>query len=96
MRLPDYKGVKCPILAIYAQRNTAEQWFPSLPYMDSLNQRKVVNDFMPAWKKYYRAEINRLKKEKPDAEIREIPGADHYVFLTHSDQTEKLIKTFLK
>ncbi len=58
VRLPDYKAIKCPALAIYGQRNTAQQWFASYPYMDSINQQKAINDFMTAWKKYYTAEIS--------------------------------------
>jgi hypothetical protein len=64
--------------------------------MDSINQQKAINDFMPAWKKYYTAEISRFKSEKPDGIIKEIRGGDHYVFLTHPDETEKLIRDFLK
>lgn len=96
VRLLDYKGVKCPALAIYGQRNTAEQWFASFPYMDSTNQQKAVNNFMPAWKTYYTTEINRFKTEKPDGIVKEILGADHYTFLTHPDETERLIRAFLK
>jgi non-heme chloroperoxidase len=96
VRLPDYKGVKCPALAIYGQRNTAEQWFASFPYMDSAKQKKAVNNFMPAWKTYYTTEINRFRTEKPDGVVKEILGADHYTFLTHPDETERLIRAFLK
>ncbi len=96
VRLPDYKGVKCPALAIYGQRNTAQQWFASFPYMDSTNQQKAVNIFMPAWKTYYTTEMNRFKTEKPDGIVKELPGADHYTFLTHPKETERLIRAFLK
>ena len=92
---PNYKGIRCPALAIYGQRNTAEQWFPSYPYMDSTNQQKAVNEFMPSWKMYYAEELNRFKNEIPYGLIKEILGADHYVFLTNSDETEKIVREFI-
>jgi hypothetical protein len=64
--------------------------------MDSANQKKAVNNFMPAWKTYYTTEINRFKTEKPDGIVNEILRADHYTFLTHPDETERLIRAFLK
>lgn len=93
---PDYKGIKCDALAIYAQRNTAQQWFAAYSYMDSSTQQKAVNEFMPEWKKYYTAEINRFKNETVKGKVEEIPNADHYVFLTNPNETERLIKAFLK
>jgi pimeloyl-ACP methyl ester carboxylesterase len=95
VRVQNYKNIKCPALAIYGQRNTAEQWFPSYPYMDSKNQQKAVNDFMPEWNKYYAEEVNRFKNEVPHGLIKEIPGADHYVFLTNPEETEKLVRDFI-
>jgi non-heme chloroperoxidase len=95
LRLQNYEAVKCPALAIYGQRNTAQQWFASYSSMDAANQQKAMNDFMPAWKMYYAAEINRFKSEKPDGRVKEISGADHYVFLTNPGETEKLIREFL-
>lgn len=92
---PNYEGIRCPALAIYGQRNTAEQWFPSYQYMDSTNQQKAVNEFMPAWKKYYTEELNRFKNEIPHGLIKEIVGADHYVFLTNPDETEKMVREFI-
>ncbi len=94
--LPNYSAIKSPALAIYGQRNTAQQYFAAFPLMDSVNQQKAINEFMPAWKSYYNEEISRFKSEKPDGWVKEIPGADHYVFLTHPDETEKLIRAFLK
>ena len=96
VRLPNYKAIKSPALAIYGQRTTAKQWFASYPYMDAANQQKAVTEFMPAWKKYYSQEVSRFRNEIPNGIVSEIPAADHYVFLTHPDKTEKLIRDFLK
>jgi len=96
IKVPDYNSIKCPALAIYGERNTVQEWFPSFPLMDSVNQQIATNEFMPEWKKYYDAEINRFKNEKADGIVKEIPGADHYIFLTHPEATEKIIKEFLK
>jgi non-heme chloroperoxidase len=93
---PDYKGLKCEALAIYAQRNTAQQWFAAYPYMDLATQQKAVNEFMPKWKKYYAAEINRFRNETVKGKVEEIPNAGHYVFLTNPNETERLIRVFLK
>ena len=95
VRLPDYKSVKSPALAIYGQLNTVEEYFVSFPYMDSVNQQKAVKEFMPVWKKHYSEEISRFRNEIPKGAVKEIPGADHYVFLTHPIETEKLIRDFL-
>lgn len=91
----NYTGVQCPSLAIYGKRNTAEQWFPSYKYMDSINQKKAVNDFIPIWKKYYSEEINRFKNETSNGIIKEILGADHYVFLSNPDETEIIVREFI-
>jgi len=95
IRLPNYKLMKCPALAIYGQRNTAQEWFPSFPLMDSANQQIAIKDFMPAWKKYYDEEITRFRSEIKDGRIMEIPAADHYTFLTHPAATEKIVRDFL-
>jgi pimeloyl-ACP methyl ester carboxylesterase len=96
VRLPSYKSIQCSALAIYGQRNTAEEWFPSLPLMDSVNQRKAIKEFMPEWKKYYDGEMKRFQTEMVDGTVKEITGADHYIFLTHPKETENIIRSFIK
>ena len=96
IRVPHYKSIKCPALTIYGLRNTAQEWFPSFPLMDSTNQRIALTEFMSAWKKYYNDELNRFQTEMANGTVKEIPGADHYLFLTHPELIEKIIKEFIK
>ena len=89
---PEYGKVKAPSLSIYADPEVAQ-----LPANLSEDTRKKLNIY---WKEkrapLSRASIEQFRKEMKNAEVVEIKGSTHYVFVgPYKDQVIKLVKDFL-
>lgn len=89
---PEYKKVKAPSLSIYADPE-----IPQLPANLSDETRKRLDTY---WKEkrspLSRASIAQFRKEVKNAQIVEIKGSTHYVFVgPYKDQVVKLTKDFL-
>lgn len=90
-----YKGMKCRSLAIYVKAPTVAERFRTYALFDSTN-KKIAEKSFPKWNKYYQTEMARYKTECYNCVVKEIRGAQHYIFLSNSKETEILIRNFLK
>jgi hypothetical protein len=50
----------------------------------------------PVWKNFASEQIELFKKEVKKGIVKEITGANHYVFISNAVETENLIREFLK
>ncbi len=90
--VPDYKKIKAPSLAIYADVDIPES--PGKLDEEATKKRAVW------WKEHEapkaRASIEQFRKEMKNGQVVEIKGATHYVFVgPYKDQVIKLTKDFL-
>ncbi len=92
---PDYANIKCPALAIYAQANSVQQAFSFYAQLDPGNKKKADRIF-GVGEKFRITQRNRFKNEVDKGVIKMINGANHYIFISHPDDTEKLMREFLK
>ena len=92
---PNYKSINCPALSIYA---IASSVYTSIPFYDSLDSanKKKADTCFTIFKNFGTEQIALFKKEVKNGEVKEIKGADHYVFISNPVETEKYIREFLK
>ncbi len=90
-----FKGVKCRSLAIYGKRETVSDRYKGYQLFDTTNKR-IASEAIIRWNKYYQTEVSNFKKECLNYNVEEIVSGHHYIFLSHPNETEKLIKNFLK
>jgi hypothetical protein len=87
-------GVKAPALGIYAVPVKASDvipWMsPSSPDWASA-QAFLQEALIP----FYAEQRTLFKLQLSGSTVFEIPGANHYIFMSHPDQVEREIKTFL-
>lgn len=92
---PDYKNINCPALSIYAISSSVQGFIPFYDLLDEINKKKVDTGYV-LFKKMAREQISLFKNEVKNGAVKEIQGAHHYVFISNADETEKLIREFLK
>jgi hypothetical protein len=90
--VPDYKKVKAPSLAIYAD--------PDVPQNPGNLDAETTAKLAVWWKEKQapitRASIEQFRKDMKNGQLTEIKGATHYVFVgPYKDQVIKLTKDFL-
>ncbi|WP_114752482.1 alpha/beta fold hydrolase [Pleomorphovibrio marinus] len=91
---PNYGGILCPALAIYAFQTTKSQVFPFYDSLDEKNRIKADTLFTII-SKYDRDQIKLFEKEVKKGSVKKITGANHYLYLSHPDETEAFIRDFL-
>ncbi len=87
-------GIRAPVLAIYAIPGSAPVMFPFWNTMDPTGRARAQRNYQTiaaAWRK----QIERFRTEVEHIRIREIPGARHYVFLTHPGEVRHEMLDFL-
>lgn len=62
--------------------------------LDSTNCKKA-DIFFTLLKSNTQIQENRFRKEVPQGTLKVIKGANHYVFLSHPNETEAMIREFL-
>lgn len=68
---------------------------PLYARLDSASKTKVAA-FVPVMAKLQTQEINRFRQEVAHGTATVIKGGNHYVFLSHPVETEKMMRDFLK
>jgi hypothetical protein len=91
---PEYNQIKCPALAIYAVSDSIIQLAPFYATLDDVNKRKV-DTLYNILNEHNNRERARFRKEVQDGIVKEIIGANHYLFISHTAETEKLMREFL-
>lgn len=92
---PDYTHIKCPALAIYAQNDSVQEIFKFYSGLDSTNKSKADKIHLKG-ENLRLEQQNRFKNEVQNGIVKVIKGADHYLFITHPYETEKMMREFLK
>ena len=92
---PNYKGIQCPALAIYAMPGSVAQVFPLYGTLDAENKKKADTSFA-SFVRFAKEQEEIFKKAVKNKTIQEINGAHHYVFISNPVETEKFIRDFLK
>ncbi|MBA3579592.1 MAG: alpha/beta hydrolase [Gemmatimonadaceae bacterium] len=90
----DLRQISAPTLAIYAIPGAVETMFPYWAVLDSVGRERAVQSHTAVT-----ALLSRLRaqfpREVPQARVVVIPGARHYVFLTHPGEVEHAMLEFL-
>lgn len=90
----DLRQIRVPTLAIYAIPGTVETMFPYWAALDTAGRARAAQSYgaVTALLSRLRAQFPR---EVPQARVVVIPGARHYVFLTHPGEVEHAMLEFL-
>lgn len=92
---PNYKGIECPALAIYATPSSVAQLFPFYGTLDAENKKRADSSFA-SFVSFAKEQEEIFKKAVKNKTIKEINGAHHYVFISNPVETEKFIRDFLQ
>ncbi|MET0293082.1 MAG: alpha/beta hydrolase [Steroidobacteraceae bacterium] len=93
LKRPDYRALKIPVLALYATRDESA---PIKPWFDrnDAEQMRALRDIGVMTERARRASIEQLRTEAPSAEIIELNGADHWIFLSHEQDVVDALERF--
>lgn len=91
---PEYGAVRAPALVIDAVVDSAPQVFPAWASLDA-GQRKAARHFTSVLRTWAAAERARVARRFPTAVVRELHGANHYVFSSHPAEVTQAMRTFL-
>lgn len=90
--VPDYKKIKAPGLAIYADAELPQ----NAGKLDEQTQKKLDAWWKEKQVPVSRASIEQFRKEMKNGQVVEIKGSTHYVFVgAYKDQVVKLTREFL-
>ncbi len=95
---PDFSQIKSPVLNIYATRRGIDQDFPWIKHI-GINQgrlRDQIRRFQNVQSDYESDQRKRFRRALSTAQVCELAGASHYVFLSHPDQTEQRMTDFFQ
>lgn len=92
---PNYSGIDCPALAIYAKFDSV---YTLLPYYDTLDTptQKKADTLFTKFRRLKKEQAELFQRKVKNGVVKEIQGANHYIFISHPEETEKLIREFLK
>jgi pimeloyl-ACP methyl ester carboxylesterase len=86
--------IRVPVLAIYAVAGSAAVMYPFWNALDPTTRARGQKSF-EAISGHFARQEERFRDEVSDIRIREIPGARHYVFLTHPGEVRHEMLDFL-
>jgi len=92
---PNYKSIDCHALSIYAIASSVYTTFAFYDLLDAGNKKKADTCFTIE-NNITKEQIELFKKEVKNGIVKEIKGANHYVFISNPVETENLIREFLK
>jgi hypothetical protein len=90
----EYARITVPALAIYTVIESPAQFFRRYSVFDAENQALAQRFFetQTGWMKMVR---DRFRAEVKRGTVIEIPGANHYIFISHEAQVEAEMRAFL-
>jgi pimeloyl-ACP methyl ester carboxylesterase len=91
---PGFARIRARALGIFAERATLEQEFWWSARM-SRAERVRAQAWLDATLAARRAAREQFAREMPNATVAVIPGAHHFLFLSHPAETERLMRAFL-
>ena len=86
--------IEVPVLAIYAVAGSAPVLYPFWNSLDPTARARAQKSF-EAISRTFAEQEDRYRQEVKQVRIREIPGARHYVFLTHPGEVRHEMLDFL-
>jgi pimeloyl-ACP methyl ester carboxylesterase len=90
---PGFARIHARVLGIFAERSTPREefwWYPRMSDADQATARAFVRTMLPL----RRAAREQFARELPNARVAVVEGATHFVFLSHPDETERLMREF--
>ena len=91
---PGFAKITAPALGIFAERATVEQEFWWAARM-TRPERTLAQVYLDAYLPGRRAAREQFAREMPNARVAVIPGAQHFIFLSHPAEVERLMREFL-
>jgi non-heme chloroperoxidase len=91
---PAYGAIRAQILAIYAVYRTPADLSPRYKTADSA-VRQGLDQVFALWQSFAKDQRRLLRKSVPRAQIDEIQGASHYVFISNGDRVLRDMQSFL-
>ncbi len=94
MRNPDYSGLRAPVLAFYSAPAPLERLLERYP-PKTAEERAAMEQVFAADLEWVRKAIHRMRSDVPSARIVELPGANHYLFLSQEAEVVQAIREFV-
>lgn len=94
MRKPDYSGIRVPVLAFYTLPPPLESQMKRYP-PQTAEERAAMQRVFDADMAWARRSIERMKAGVPPARVVELPGANHYIFLSNEREVLQEIRHFV-
>ncbi|HET9066577.1 MAG TPA: alpha/beta hydrolase [Gemmatimonadales bacterium] len=91
---PPFDRVTTPALLVYAVPESAADLLPWYPHADTTWQRQARHAF-DIWGAYRRADREHIPDLFAAAQVIDLPGANHYVFISNRDQVLDAMRRFL-
>jgi non-heme chloroperoxidase len=90
----DFRAIRVPVLAVVADPGSAPVRAPWWNALDPTTRAQIQKDYTIT-SAIVQAQVDRFSREVERARVVRIPGARHYVFLTHSGEVEQEMRVFL-
>jgi hypothetical protein len=94
MRKPDYSRIQVPVLAFFALPKPLEDQIQTYR-PQTAEERAAIEQVYAADVAYARRSIGKLRGGVPGARVVELPGANHYIFLSNEADVLSEIRPFL-
>jgi non-heme chloroperoxidase len=91
---PAYAKITCPALALYSKLDVVQHSVSYYASLDSIG-KKQANAFFAAFVMYQNEEEARFKKEILHGTVKEVVGANHYMFISNKVVVEEILKEWL-
>jgi hypothetical protein len=92
---PNYRAVRAPALVIDAVIDSAPQVFANWATLDQADRDSALH-FTQVLQRWAATERARVRRELPSAQLRELHGANHYVFFSHPAHVTEAMRAFLR
>jgi pimeloyl-ACP methyl ester carboxylesterase len=90
-----FERMRSPVLAIYADPGTAPVAYPYWNSLDPTARAKTQKSF-EIQRRITDGQIDRFDRSVERAHVVRMPGARHYLFLTHAGEVAHEIRAFLE
>lgn len=91
---PDYRNINAPALAIYATSAGPDGMIEPWHDRSDANLLRTLHELQAMRDQMQRHEIDRFRTELKGARVLELPGASHWIMLSHRDQVLHAIVEF--
>jgi non-heme chloroperoxidase len=94
---PDYSNIKLPVLALFEMPRATHDasLLPGQYQPRNEHERAAIQAFVDATSAYVDRWVKNLKTGVPTAQIVDLPGAGHFVFLTREAEVLREMRTFV-